>query len=111
MWPAAGILLASLLNARAIVYHSTNGIAHNVSTPTGALASAGWQYTGKLDVYTGTAIAPNYKNGGSWLYATPTNTPQPCAFFSTRVSRRLPWIWQVVPELAPPPSPTIILIR
>lgn len=51
-----------------------------------------------------------YHNGASWVYAPPIDDPRPCTFLSTRVSRRLAWIWQQLPELAPPPSPTLILV-
>ncbi len=43
-----------------------------------------------------------YNAGTNWFYATPTNQPLPCAFFSSRVSKRVAWLTNVVQGLTFP---------
>lgn len=58
LWIAC-VLLCLTGPALGIVFHSTGDPAHNTNAPSGALADSGWEVTGRLGNYLGTAIGTN----------------------------------------------------
>lgn len=56
---AAMILGGATGPASGIVFHSTGDPAYNTNAPSGALDASGWQFTGRLGNYLGTAIGTN----------------------------------------------------
>ena len=73
--------------ARGLVYTESDGVGFNTNAPLGGLSGSGWQYSGKLGVYLGTAISSNavlsakhldVSVGGSFVYEGQTFTTTSC---------------------------------